>query len=136
MIVLQTRLPENHRRPEARARQAPIRGQHGWSGERNVPSGSLLLLGMMHNPVSGSPSHLRRAYLATRPLVAWLFSLPILGYALRIPVGVMKLPRFNAHLRRLDSEVWQLGQASVGWRRWTRAWSRSKERGGNIFQPS
>lgn len=68
---------------------------------------------MMHNPVSGSPSHLRRAYLATRPLAAWLFSLPILGYALRIPVGVMKLPRFNAHLRRLDSEVWQLRQASV-----------------------
>jgi len=58
--------------------------------------------------VSQSPSIPRRVYIATRPLAARLFAVPLLGYALRILVGVLKLPRFNMHLRRLDEGVRRL----------------------------
>ena len=50
----------------------------------------------------------RRAYGAGRLPAARLFAIPLFGYALRILVGILKLPRFNMHLRRLSAEVQRL----------------------------
>jgi capsular polysaccharide biosynthesis protein len=58
--------------------------------------------------MSKSSSFPRRFYIAVHPFAAWLFAIPVLGYLLRILVGVLKLPRFNVHLRRLDREVRRL----------------------------
>lgn len=63
---------------------------------------------MKQNLVPPSPSLLRRAHTAARPFAARLFAVPLLGYLLRILVGVLKLPRFNVHLRRIDTEVKRL----------------------------
>ena len=56
------------------------------------------------------PSVPRRVYFATRAFAARLYAIPLLGYALRILVGILKLPRFNMHLRRLDEMVRRLDE--------------------------
>jgi hypothetical protein len=46
-----------------------------------------------------------RGYNCARAIAFRLFSIPLLGYTLRIGVGVLKLPRLNMHLRRLASQM-------------------------------
>jgi hypothetical protein len=47
----------------------------------------------------------RSLYLTLLPVISALFRIPILGYVLRILVGIVKLPHFNFDLRRLDQET-------------------------------
>jgi len=63
--------------------------------------------------VSQSASFPRRVYTAARPFASRLFAIPLLGYVLRILIGILKLPRFNMHLRRLDTEVQKLETATI-----------------------
>lgn len=37
-----------------------------------------------------------------------MFTIPIVGYVLRIPIGILKLPRLNAHVRRLETQLRRL----------------------------
>lgn len=48
---------------------------------------------------------LKRVYNGLRPTAAFLFSIPGLGYLLRIVVGLAKLPRFNLYLRRFEARL-------------------------------
>lgn len=75
---------------------------------------AFFLPGMKENPVPRSAPLPYRVYFAARPLAAWLFTIPFLGYWLRILVGVLKLPRFNMHLRRLDTEMRKLNAVTIG----------------------
>ncbi len=45
-----------------------------------------------------------------RTVAFHLFRLPVIGYALRIGVGIAKLPRLNHHLRRIDLRVARLAE--------------------------
>lgn len=49
-----------------------------------------------------------RIYDGLRPIAAALFSLPIVGYLLRIMVSFFKLPRLNFHIRRLEDRINEL----------------------------
>jgi len=60
---------------------------------------------------SASLSH--RVYVAVRPIAERLFAIPLLGYGLRIIVGILKLPRFNMHLRRLDQDLRKLENSAA-----------------------
>lgn len=51
---------------------------------------------------------LKRVYDSLRPVAAALFSLPIVGYLLRILVSFFKLPRLNFHLRRLEGRIHEI----------------------------
>jgi predicted SAM-dependent methyltransferase len=53
----------------------------------------------------GSAAFGARIHIASRRIAAALFAVPLLGYGLRIVVGILKLPRLNLHLRRVDAEV-------------------------------
>ncbi|HTV30878.1 MAG TPA: class I SAM-dependent methyltransferase [Xanthobacteraceae bacterium] len=46
-----------------------------------------------------------RVYIMMRRAAAAVFRIPVLGYLARISVGILKLPRLNFHLRRLDQEA-------------------------------
>lgn len=48
---------------------------------------------------------IKRLYNLLKPIAAIVFSLPIAGYLLRIFIGILKLPRLNFHLRRVESRV-------------------------------
>lgn len=47
----------------------------------------------------------RAFQLSLLPIATFLFRIPVLGYCFRIIVGMVKLPRINYHLRRLDREA-------------------------------
>ncbi|CDX34984.1 hypothetical protein MPLA_1800115 [Mesorhizobium sp. ORS 3359] len=48
---------------------------------------------------------LRQTYNGLKPIATVLFSIPVVGYLLRIVVGLAKLPRFNLYLRRFEGRL-------------------------------
>lgn len=48
-----------------------------------------------------------------RPAVSKIYRIPYVGYAARIAVALLKLPRFNFHLRRMEQELSLLRQLVV-----------------------